>query len=125
MKDKIKLMFVLPTLSAGGAERVISFVSQNLDKERFNSTLVVVGFKKDNKYEVSGIPVIYLNKTRVLKGIFALIKLISKHKPQIVVSSISNLNVIMGLISIFFSIFNILPNFSSHSFCQNFLNPDD
>jgi glycosyltransferase involved in cell wall biosynthesis len=99
MSKKIKIFFVLPTLYAGGAERVISFVSQNLDKKKFNTKLIVIGFEKDSKYDVSRIPVIYLNKPRVLSGIFGLTRLIAKHKPQIVLSSISHLNIAMGLIS--------------------------
>ncbi|WP_299113612.1 glycosyltransferase [uncultured Winogradskyella sp.] len=100
MENKIKIFFVLPTLFAGGAERVMSFVSQNLDKEKFDVTLVVIGLEKESKFPVSGIPVIYLNKTRVMRGVFALSSLIRKQKPQIVVSSISHLNATMGLISI-------------------------
>jgi glycosyltransferase involved in cell wall biosynthesis len=100
MSKKIKIFFVLPTLYAGGAERVISFVSQNLDKKKFDTKLIVIGFEKDSKYDVSGIPVVFLNKKRVLNGAFALLRLISKEKPQIVVSSISHLNAIMGLISL-------------------------
>ncbi|WP_339624124.1 glycosyltransferase [uncultured Winogradskyella sp.] len=103
MKTRKKIFFILPTLFAGGAERVISFVSQNLDFEKFDVTLIIIGFKKDCKYEISGIPIIYLNKSRVLNGAFAIFKLISKQKPQIVVSSISHLNAMMGLISICFS----------------------
>lgn len=103
MITKNKIFFVLPVLSAGGAERVLSFVSQNLNKEIFNVTLIIIGFEKDNKYKVSGVPVIYLNKSRVLNSVFAVARIISQQKPQIVISSISNLNVMMGLISIFFS----------------------
>lgn len=103
MVNKIKILFALPKLTAGGAERVISFVAQNLDKEIFDVTLVIVGFEKDNKYNVSGVSTIYLNKSRVLKSVFSLINTISKLKPQIVVSSITDLNVMMGLISVFFS----------------------
>ncbi len=102
MKNKIKIFFVLPTLFAGGAERVMSFVSQNLDKEKFDVTLVVIGLEKESKYPVSGIPVIHLNKKRVMRGVFSLSRLIKKQKPQIVVSSISHLNALMGLISIVF-----------------------
>lgn len=99
MADKIKVFFVLPTLFAGGAERVITFVSKNLDKEKFDVTLVVIGFEKDSKYDVTGISVIYLSKPRVLSGVNGLIRLIAKHKPQVVVSSISHLNIMAGLIS--------------------------
>ncbi|MFK7833403.1 MAG: glycosyltransferase [Winogradskyella sp.] len=96
---KIKIFFVLPTLFAGGAERVITFVSKNLDKTKFDVSLVVIGFEKDSKYDVSGLSVIYLNKERVLSSVFTIIKLLAKHKPNIVLSSISHLNIMMGLIS--------------------------
>ncbi|MBU2930122.1 glycosyltransferase [Winogradskyella psychrotolerans] len=101
-KNKIKVFFVLPTLYAGGAERVITFVSKNLNKTKFDITLIVIGFEKDNKYDTSDLSVIYLNKTRVLSGATGIIKLLAKCKPQIVVSSITHLNIMMGLISKFF-----------------------
>ena len=99
---KIKIMFILPSLSAGGAERVISFVSQNIDKDRFDSLLVVAGFKKDSAYDVSHVDVKYLNKSRILTAIPSIIGNIKKHKPQIVVSSISHVNTAMSMLSPFF-----------------------
>ncbi|MTE25585.1 MULTISPECIES: glycosyltransferase [Winogradskyella] len=99
MDNKIKVFFVLPTLFAGGAERVITFVAKHLDKKKFDVTLVVIGFEKDTKYDVSEISVIYLEKPRVLSGVKGIIRLLAKHRPQVVVSSISHLNIIMGLIS--------------------------
>ena len=45
--SKIKILFILPSLSAGGAERVISFVSQNIDPDKFHPVLLVAGFEKD------------------------------------------------------------------------------
>ncbi|MDG4715642.1 glycosyltransferase [Winogradskyella marincola] len=102
MKKKVKVFFVIPTLFAGGAERVMSFVSQNLDKNKFDSTLVVIGFEKDNKYDIEGISVRYLNKDRVMSAALPLIKMIRKEKPQVVMSAISHLNITMGLISVLF-----------------------
>jgi len=101
-QNKIKIMFILPSLSAGGAERVISFVSQNIDKEKFEPLLVIAGFKKDTVYDVSNIETIYLNKPRVLTAIPAIISNISKHKPKVVVSSISHVNSVMSMLSPFF-----------------------
>lgn len=100
-KVKTKIFFVLPTLYAGGAERIMSFVAQNLDKTKFDVTLVVIGREKDSKYEVKGIKVKYLNKRRVLHGIPGLIKLIIWNRPKIIVSSIAHLNITMGFISVF------------------------
>lgn len=102
MDSKINILIAIPKLTAGGAERVFSFLSRGLNRDTFNVTLLVVGFEKDNKYDVSNINTIYLNKTRVRNGVFDLIKTIYKVKPQIVLSTISDLNIVMGYISFLF-----------------------
>ena len=81
----------------------MSFVAQNLDKQKFDTTLIIIGLEKESKFNVTSCPVIFLNKTRVLNGAFALYKLIATHKPHVVVSSILHLNVMVGLISVLFS----------------------
>ncbi|WP_340202369.1 glycosyltransferase [Ascidiimonas sp. W6] len=99
---KINIVFVLPSLVPGGAERIISFVSQNLNPERFNSQLLIAGFEKDSAYDIKGIKVTYLNKTRVLHAIPGMLFFLLKAKPAIVVSSIAHLNAAMAIISPFF-----------------------
>ncbi|WP_431108824.1 glycosyltransferase [Winogradskyella poriferorum] len=99
---KIKVLFVVPTLSGGGAERVMSYIPQILDKEKFDAELIVIGSNDQKTYKVSNIDVTFLNKSRVLNSVFTLIKILIKKKPKIVLSTLSELNVIMGLISIFF-----------------------
>lgn len=103
MPLKKKILFVLPSLGAGGAERVLSFVCQQLDPNAFEVKLIVLGFKKEAVYNVDTIPVIYLNKPRLLLGIVTLFKVILKEKPAIVVSSIVHLNLMMGCFSLFLS----------------------
>jgi len=101
-KKKIKITFVIPSLAAGGAERILSFVAKNLNKETFEATLLVVGFEKDTVYQVDDLHVVYLNKARVLKAIMAITKHLKKQKPDVVVSSIFHLNTIIAYISIAF-----------------------
>lgn len=101
-RNKINVVFVLPTLHAGGAERVMSFLSENLDKSNFISNLVVVGYEKSSKYSVNKIPIHFLNKDRVASSIPSLIKILHKLKPDIVISSISHINTVMALISFLF-----------------------
>ena len=60
------IVFVLPSLAAGGAERVMSFIAQNINKQKYDVTLIVFGFEKDKAFEVANIKIIYLNKPRVL-----------------------------------------------------------
>ncbi len=102
MKKTKKIIFVLPSLVPGGAERVISFVAQNINKQDFDSKLLITGYSKDTSYDVSSINVKYLNTPRVLFSIPYLILYFLKEKPDIVVSSIYHLNAVMGMISTLF-----------------------
>lgn len=97
-----KILFVIPSLVAGGAERIISFLAQNLDRETFSPTLLVIGKQKDTAYQVSGIEVIYLEKDRVLQGVVPMFKYIRRHKPELVVTAISHLNAVAGILAMFF-----------------------
>jgi len=102
LNKPIKIVFVLPTLFAGGSERIISYLAQNIDKNKFDATLIVVGYAKDSAYEINNINIIFLEKKRVLNGIPQLFKQIKKLKPDIVLSVISHLNTVMAYISILF-----------------------
>lgn len=103
MQDsKINIVFVLPTLAAGGAERVLSFVAQNINSKKYNSTLLITGHKKDAAYSVENINVEFLEKKRVFSAILKLFNFLKKQKPDVVLSSIGHLNTVMGLMSSFF-----------------------
>ncbi|CAA9203394.1 glycosyltransferase [Flavobacterium collinsii] len=101
MQNKKKVLFVLPTLGAGGAERVMSFVCKNLDNNLFDAKLIVLGFQKDNVFDVENVSVTYLNKSRLLLAIPALFKVIIQEKPSFVIGSIIHVNVMMGFFSVF------------------------
>lgn len=97
-----KIAFVLPSLSAGGAERVMTYVAQKLDNAKYDVTLVVLGYKKDTIYDTGKIKTIYLNHSRLVKSIPSLVLTIKKLKPNIVVTAIGHVNVFMGFLSLFF-----------------------
>lgn len=99
---KKKIIFILPSLCAGGAERVISYVAQQLNSDIFDVKLIVIGFKKDVVYDVESLNVQYLNKSRLLTSATTLFGVILKENPSIVVSSIGHVNIMMGLFSMIF-----------------------
>ena len=101
-KNKIKTLFILPNLAAGGAERVYSFVPQNMDPSRFQSTILIVGHKKDTVYDTGNIPVISLQKNRLKEGILAIYKFLKKERPDVVFGSIAHINTALGLMALFF-----------------------
>ncbi len=96
--QKITITFILPSLVAGGAERVLSFVAQHLDKNKFDVSLIVFGFEKDKAYCTDGVNVTYFKKSRVLTGIPNLSVALLKSKPNIVVSCMDHVNIPVALI---------------------------
>lgn len=102
LNKPIKVTFILPTLFAGGSERVFSFLAQNIDKTRFETTLVVVGHSTDSAYEINNINVVFLEKSRISNAIPLLYNYLKKTKPDIVLSVISHLNTLMAYLSFFF-----------------------
>ena len=101
-ESKIKILFILPSLKAGGAERIVTTIATNVDNTKFDSTLLVVGYAKDSKYETANIKTIFLNKSRVLKGVPNIFYTIVRTKPDIVMGSISHVNRVLAFLSIFF-----------------------
>ncbi len=101
-KEKIKVTFAIPTLSAGGAERVMSYVAQNLDKDKFEVSLLVMGKQKDAAYPVEGIEVTFMEKEKVRDAFFVTINYLRRQKPDLVISAIVHLNTMMAVISILF-----------------------
>ncbi|WP_282163173.1 glycosyltransferase [Ulvibacterium marinum] len=100
--SRIKITFIIPSLRSGGAERIMSYIPQELDKKKFECNLIVIGYEKDKAYTVENISVTYLNKKRVLFAFPSIFYQIFKAKPDIVFSAISHLNIMMGLQSILF-----------------------
>jgi glycosyltransferase involved in cell wall biosynthesis len=100
--NKINITFSLPNLLPGGAERVISYIAQNIDPKIFNSTLLIFGYSKDASYQVKDIEIIFLEKPRVLSGVIDFIKYTIKKKPHIMVSAAGHLNIITGYMSFLF-----------------------
>lgn len=92
----------MPSLVPGGAERIVSFIAQNLDREKFLPTLLIIGKREETAYNVENVETIYLEKDRVLKGIIPMFMHIRKHRPELVFTAIGHLNAAAGLLSIFF-----------------------
>jgi len=100
--NKKKILFILPSLKAGGAERVISFLAKNLDQNVFEIKLLVVGFKKDAVYNLDNLDITFFNQDRILNGIIPLFKFIKIYKPDIVFGTIRHVNILLGFYNLIF-----------------------
>ena len=100
--NKINIILMLPSLRAGGAERVMSFVAQELNPNKFNATLVIIGYKKDTFYNIDGVETVYFEKSRVMTAVRSIYNYLRINKPDIVISAIEHLNTVVAYISLFF-----------------------
>lgn len=95
---KKKILFILPNLNSGGAERVISLLCNNLSRDKFEVVLSVL--KKEGMFlrQISkDVKIIGLKKEHVRNSFFEIRKLIIQEKPDIVFSTLSHLNLFLAI----------------------------
>ena len=98
---KKKIVFTLPTLQGGGAEKVISSIALNIDKKKYEVIIVVFDLSGQCYLKNKNIKIINLKSKKVSTGIFNFIKTIRRVNPDILISSISHLNLFISLIKFF------------------------
>jgi glycosyltransferase involved in cell wall biosynthesis len=101
--DRKKILFIVPSLKAGGAERITAFLAKHINPTLFEAKLIVIGYKKDAVYDIQNTDITFLNKERHFKAIPLLLQMIQKEKPAAVFSSSGHINSTLGLFSSFFS----------------------
>lgn len=99
MAGKLKILFVIPTLTAGGAERVIINLVKGINKEIFDVHLAVLDNRNAVFLEDIPVDVIFhdLNVKRVRHGVLRLFRLIARLKPQVIFSTLSHLNLALAI----------------------------
>ncbi|RRT87402.1 glycosyltransferase [Empedobacter falsenii] len=97
------ILFILPDLNQGGAERVITTLCNELDRTKFCPKLVL--FKKEGYYLnhlKDDVEIIELKVSRIRYSIFKIIPLIKKLKPEIVFTGWGEISAFLSpIISLF------------------------
>ncbi len=89
----IKVLFILPSLTAGGAERVMITLMNGLDKNRFSPFFLTVSDKGDLKDLIDPtLPFASLHTDSVLRALPKLYAQIKKTQPDIVISTMAHMN---------------------------------
>ncbi len=103
MKDK-KIMFFIPSLNGGGAERTVINLANAMAECGFQIDLVVLNLNAKNqmlKDEVSPkVKLVSLEVDRMIKSIFKLTSLLKKNNYDVVYSSITHTNIISSIAKI-------------------------
>jgi len=98
----MNILFILPSLNPGGAERVVSFLARKFYEDDQNVELLILGKEEKEYYQTGNLPVHYLNRSRLLFSAWDIVSFIKSRKPDIVFSSIGQINVFMGIIACLF-----------------------
>ncbi|MFC6268571.1 glycosyltransferase [Frigoriflavimonas asaccharolytica] len=104
MQKKISIIFILPDLETGGAERIVTTIANHLPREKFNVKLMLL--RKEGGYLdflKDDVEVIDLKTPRIRNSLFPILKQISKRKPDLVFSGFGEVNAYLAFFIKFFS----------------------
>lgn len=126
MQNRKKLLFILPTLNIGGAEKVTVNILNSLDSKIFDINLIVIDSRYKNLESSinKNIHVKYLNITKTRNAFFGLFKNIVSLKPDIVFSSLNRTNILILLIRLLYPFFKVVirePSIPSVLIQQNYM----
>ena len=98
-----KVLFVLPALTAGGAERVMITLMNGLDRRRFSPEFLTLNNDGPLKSIIDpSIPFHSLLNVRVSRSLFQLFRKLKQIKPDIVISTMAHMNFGLLLLKPFF-----------------------
>lgn len=107
---KSRLLFILPTLNIGGAEKVTVNILNSLDSKVFDMYLIVIDSRYKNLESSinKDVNIKYLNITKTRNAFFRLLKEIVSLKPDIVFSSLNRTNILILFIKFLYPFFKVV-----------------
>ena len=97
-REKLKILFAIPSLAGGGAERVVTVLLGNLDRERFDPVLVLAaGSGPLRKHVPEDVEVVEIGARRTRGSVAGLVKAVRKYRPHVVFSTLGHLNMLMRM----------------------------
>lgn len=99
-QGRTRLLFLIPTLTGGGAERVVVTLLQHLDRARFELALAVVD-TRDAAFRdqvPADVEFIDLGCRRVRQALPKLVRLLWRRRPDVVMSTLGHLNLALAIV---------------------------
>ena len=98
--EQRQVVFLIPSLQGGGAERVIATLLRHVDRTRFRVALAVVNMR--DAVFLSDVPedveLIDLGSSRVRYALPKIVRLIWKRRPDVVLSTLGHLNLALAIV---------------------------
>ncbi|MGA8090385.1 MAG: glycosyltransferase [Terracidiphilus sp.] len=100
---RAKVLLLIPHLGGGGAEQVIAALARNLNPSRYEVHLGLVTQSADKACDIpSWVAVHALGANRVRNGAWSLLRLVWRLRPELILSSMAHLNLLVLLLRPFF-----------------------
>jgi glycosyltransferase involved in cell wall biosynthesis len=95
---RLKVLFAVPSLAGGGAERVVTVLLRHLDRERFEPSLVLAAGSGPLRSHVpDDVVVEELDSARVRSSARGLVSAIRRKRPDVVFSTLGHMNMLIRL----------------------------
>lgn len=98
MKKKISIIFILPDLETGGAERIVTTIANHLSRDKFEPKILLL--RKEGGYLnllKDDVEIIDIKTERIRYSLKPILKEIYRRKPDIVFSGFGEVNAYMSL----------------------------
>ena len=95
---KKSILFILPDLNAGGAERIVTTIANHLPREKFSPSILLL--RKEGLYLdflQNDVEIIDIKTPRIRHALKPILKQIRKRKPDIVFSGYGEVNAYLSL----------------------------
>ncbi|MFQ3248842.1 MAG: glycosyltransferase involved in cell wall biosynthesis [Glaciecola sp.] len=100
------VLIYTPSLKFGGAEKALVTLANCLAGASYNVTYCYSEEGELAKQLKPSIPQINLAKPRMISSVYSLYKTLTKHKPDVVVTTLVHCNIMLMLISFIYNLFN-------------------
>lgn len=98
--ERHRLLFLIPSLQGGGAERVVLTLLRHLSSERFDLALAVIDGRCPAYFEDLPPNVAYfdLQSSRVRYSLLRILRLVWSRRPKVIFSTLGHLNLALALL---------------------------
>src|SRR5688572_23676193 len=99
-RERLKVLFLIPTLHGGGSERVVVNLLRYLDRSRFELTLGVVDMRAAAYLDAIPKDIEFLDfgYSRLRYAVPRIIREIWRRRPDVVFCTLGHLNLTLGLL---------------------------
>lgn len=95
MDEEPRVLLLIPRLNAGGAARVTTRVARGLAERGYEVHMAAVTGQVSNDLGAAGITMHWLDARRVRYGAWRLIRLVRRLRPQVILSNMAHLNLLV------------------------------